>query len=144
MKEQDFNCKIDNCGRRAQYKADKVCQKHYFRFRRYGTYEYTRTGKGAKSRITPNGYRKVLDKSHIFSDHNGYVFEHRKVFYEENKNNMLFCCFCKRPWMWRPYKDHVDHIDNDKLNNRLSNLRSLCNACNTRRGTLESTTKDIS
>lgn len=34
-----MKCKIDGCNREAMYKADCVCQMHYFRFMRNGTYD---------------------------------------------------------------------------------------------------------
>ena len=37
-----MKCKIDGCTQNARYKKDQVCQKHYFRFMRYGTYELKR------------------------------------------------------------------------------------------------------
>lgn len=128
-----MSCKIDSCTNQIMYKKAKLCQKHYFRFMRHGTYELTKIGKGNPRIVTPNGYVKILSIGHIFSDSGGYAYEHRVIFYGENKDKSLSCEFCGKFWNWRPYKDHVDHIDNNPLNNDISNLRSLCNACNTRR-----------
>lgn len=123
------------------YKARGICQMHYFRFMRNGTYdlkdksEYKRkSGKiGVDGwSITPNGYKKIYVGDHELSV-KGYAFEHRYVLYEASRGKDLSCEFCGREFSFRPYKDHVDHIDNDKLNNSIENLRPLCNACNTRR-----------
>jgi len=122
-------CAIDGCKNEATYKKDKVCQKHYFRKMRYGTYALTRT---RKYRIeNPAGYQKLYEPTHILSDKDGYVYEHRMVYYNHN-SNILECSLCNKQINWETL--HIDHIDEDVTNNNLSNLRPLCSACNTFRG----------
>lgn len=133
MKSHDFNCKVDGCDRKAQYKEQQVCQKHYFRMMRYGTYKKTKHGKAKREIITPNGYKKLYIPSHRFSDKGGYCYEHRVVLLDKIGEGPHKCEKCKKHWDWRPYKDHVDHIDNNKLNNNPDNLRPLCNGCNSKR-----------
>lgn len=128
-----MNCKINNCKNKIMYKKAQLCQKHYFRFMRYGTYDLTRIGKGRDKFITPNGYVKILAFGHVLADKNNYAFEHRIVFYKKNQDKELCCEFCGKYWDWRSHKDHVDHVDNNPQNNHITNLRALCNACNTRR-----------
>ncbi|AUR82902.1 HNH nuclease [Vibrio phage 1.029.O._10N.261.55.A7] len=124
-------CKIDGCGKDVRYKQSGVCQMHYFRMMRTGSYELTK--RQIETTVTPNGYARVHKPGHPLSVRGGYVFEHRYVLFEKHKGGDLKCEMCGADWLWRPYKDHVDHIDEDKLNNDPSNLRPLCNSCNTRR-----------
>ena len=126
----EIKCKVDGCDRDATYKGQKVCQMHYFRMMRTGTYA---PRKKLKKHITPNGYVKILAEGHPMADKNGYAFEHRYVLYEHTSGKNQKCEFCGAAWEWRPYKDHVDHIDEDRLNNKIENLRPLCNTCNTSR-----------
>ena len=75
-----MKCKIDGCTQNARYKKDQVCQKHYFRFMRYGTYELTSV---RKYRIeNPAGYQKIYEPSHFLAGKDGYVYEHRFVYCE--------------------------------------------------------------
>jgi len=133
MKEQDFNCEVDGCHRKAQYKEQRVCQKHYFRMMRYGTYELTRAGKRKPFLITPNGYKKIFKPTHTLTDKDGYIFEHRYQLYLVVGDTPTNCEFCGKVWNWNGKSDHVDHINKDKLDNRIENLRPLCNGCNVNR-----------
>jgi len=126
----DIECKILGCDRKVMYKKDNVCQKHYFRFMRSGAYELTRS---RKYRIqNPAGYQKLYEPLHILSNNDGYVYEHRFVFFNEINNTPKKCELCNRKINWKDL--HIDHKDNDVTNNNKNNLRALCRACNTFRG----------
>lgn len=118
-------CKIRGCDRESQYKAQDVCQKHYFRFMRTGSYEKSKP-KYRKS--NPKGYQTIYKPSHPLSHKDGYVYEHRFVVYEEIGENLSSCEICEKPVTWKTV--HIDHIDNDVTNNERRNLRPLCRVCN--------------
>ena len=123
-----MKCKVDGCDNDAVYKAKCVCQKHYFRFMRYGTYELTKKPPVGRL-VTPNGYVKVYFPNHPLGSHNGYVLEHRKVAYEKYNGLIESCELCGKSITWETC--HIDHIDNNRKNNLSENLRQLCRACNT-------------
>ena len=126
-----MKCKIDGCNKDSMYKSQNVCQKHYFRFMRNGTYETTLVRKYRTS--NPKGYQKLYEPDFKLSDSAGYVYEHRKVLYDFIGDNTPNCELCGKETSWEPYTSHVDHIDRDVTNNSISNLRLLCNGCNSNR-----------
>jgi len=127
-----MDCKVDGCDRKATYKKDVLCQRHYFRFWRYGTYELTRKAKYRTSNLA--GYQFLYEPDHPLS-YKGKVAEHRFVLFNKFGYSLTECSECKRPWDWHGGKgSHVDHVDEDITNNHAINLRPLCNSCNTRRG----------
>jgi len=78
-----MKCKIKGCVKESVYKKDQVCQKHYFRHMRTGTYELVPS---RKYRIeNPAGYQKIFEPSHELADSIGYVYEHRFVYFNHNK-----------------------------------------------------------
>ena len=123
-------CKIDGCKRKVMYKNLKLCQMHYFRFMRNGTFELTRT---KKYRLTnPAGYQKLNEPLHPLANSDGYVYEHRFIYFNEISKKVDYCKLCNVPITWE--NCHIDHMDNDVTNNNKDNLRALCRPCNTFRG----------
>lgn len=126
-----MRCKIDGCDRGALYKAQQVCQKHYFRFMRYGTYELTASP--AKYRTSnPAGYQLLHEPDHPLSDSTGRVYEHRFVYYNANHSEISNCSLCDCQISWDDC--HIDHKDCDITNNHINNLRATCAPCNVFRG----------
>jgi len=131
MKQQAL-CSVSDCGRVAAYKEKQLCQKHYFRLRRYGTTDTTKAGK-AKERIeTPNGYVRIYRAGHPLADKTSYVYEHRSVVWDMHGNNLPPCEMCGAVLTWDAC--HIDHIDMDRKNNAPDNLRPVCRGCNVLRG----------
>lgn len=134
-----MKCHIENCGREARYKADQLCQKHYFRIRRNGTIETAlerkkrETGASRQQRVTMpgKGYQRLYEPTHPLADTQGYVSEHRKVLYSKCGDMLPGCELCGEELDWSTV--HPDHIDRDVKNNAPDNLRPLCRGCNTHR-----------
>jgi len=122
-------CKVNGCDNDSAYVKDDVCQMHYFRFMRNGTYDTVR--KRNYRYTNPKGYQAIYEPDHILSQKNGYVYEHRFVMYSVFGDNLPDCALCGKECNWDLYTTHIDHIDEDVTNNKPDNLRSLCNACNT-------------
>lgn len=142
-----MKCKVDECDREAMYIAQQVCQKHYFRYMRNGTYELKKVREhGVRAKKyryqNPAGYELINEPEHKLADKRGYVYEHRFVYYNDIDNNPEKCALCFESINWG--NCHIDHIDEDVSNNKPSNLRALCRPCNVFRGhTSESMGKHI-
>lgn len=132
-----MQCKIDGCDRDADYQAQCVCQKHYFRFMRNGYYEKKKfieyPDRGKKYRYSnPAGYQLIYEPDHPLAQTGGYVYEHRFVYFNQVNTIVSKCKECGNPITWDSC--HIDHIDEDVSNNHRLNLRALCRGCNVFRG----------
>jgi hypothetical protein len=127
-----MKCKIDGCERECMYKKDQLCQKHYFRFMRYGTFDLTMKPR-QKVRVHSAGYICLFIPDHPLANSTGEVYEHRKVVYDKYGDSLPDCELCGKKCDWSPYTTHIDHINKIKSDNDIKNLRVLCNACNSQR-----------
>lgn len=127
-----MKCKIEGCERDCRYLAQQVCQKHYFRFMRYGTYDLTMKPRKER-RVHSAGYICLFLPDHPLANSTGDVYEHRFVMYKKYGENIPPCEICGASTSWHPYTTHIDHINKVKDDNREENLRVLCNACNSKR-----------
>lgn len=135
-----MNCSIYGCERKVMYKAQSICQMHYFRFMRNGKYDLLiasekkkgAANSGRKRAQNAKGYQMLYEPLHPLAMKTGYVYEHRKVIYEKFGNILPDCELCNKPISWETA--HIDHKNNDVTDNDLENLRPLCRACNTFRG----------
>lgn len=124
-----MKCKVDGCDREIRYLKQKVCQMHYFRFMRSGSYEVV----PKERKITRNkrGYIMIPTETHPLRMKNNYVYEHRMVAYHKYGEDLPGCEICGKDLNWKTV--HIDHIDEDIKNNQESNLRPLCRSCNVHR-----------
>lgn len=122
-----IECKLPGCCKPVRYKAEGVCQMHYFRKIRYGSYQL-KTRSRVQRRENQKGYQLVYWSNHPLRDKNGYVYEHRAVMYRIHGDECSSCKLCGKPESWSTC--HVDHIDENVRNNASENLRVLCRSCN--------------
>lgn len=134
-----MKCKFEGCDNKVKYSKDQLCQTHYHRKWRNGHFELLREikqqtlGHSRVYRLTMpgKGYQRLYEPDHPLRDKSGYVSEHRMVIYAKYGENLPPCELCNAQLNWANV--HVDHINRDVKNNKESNLRPLCNSCNTRR-----------
>ncbi|WP_447881028.1 HNH endonuclease signature motif containing protein [Serratia fonticola] len=126
-----MKCKIEGCEKECKHYPGKgICQMHYFRMMRYGTYELTAKPRKPRSQ-NAKGYQMLHIPDHPLAMANGAVYEHRKVIYDRYGEILPPCEKCGKQVNWETA--HVDHIDDAVDNNEPSNLRVLCRACNVMR-----------
>ncbi|CAI2002621.1 HNH endonuclease [Serratia ficaria] len=126
-----MKCKIEGCEKDCKHYPGKgVCQMHYFRMMRYGTYDLTAKPRKPRSQ-NAKGYQMLHIPYHPLSMANGAVYEHRKVVYDRYGEKLPPCEKCGKQVTWDAA--HIDHIDDVVDNNTPSNLRVLCRACNVMR-----------
>jgi len=126
-----MKCRAEGCENDAVYKKEQLCQKHYFRQKRYGTTELTRPKAVPLRSMDERGYILAHDPSHALAYKNGYVYEHRKVVFDILGPGLRSCALCGARVTWETV--HIDHIDSNPSNNKQDNLRPLCRACNVQR-----------
>lgn len=133
-----MKCKIEGCDRESMYAKKQLCQKHYFRFMRNGTYDLVRK-RNYRSRNCA-GYQLLYEPLHPLAQSNGYVYEHRMVYHDEINHSPSSCELCGEEINWASL--HIDHKDNDVTNNSAENLRATCRPCNTFRGYTQTSMTD--
>lgn len=120
-------CSIDGCEKTVRGGNIPVCNMHYTRHYRTGSYDL-KPSKRAQRIENAAGYESIYKPGHMLSDGRGYVYEHRYIYFEKVDRSPSSCGICGERISWD--NCHIDHIDNDIKNNNKKNLRALCRPCN--------------
>lgn len=127
-------CVVPGC-RNARHYRDGTCNSCYYRRRRTGTLD--RKAHAYRS-MQSSGYIALTDREHELSGKDGFLYEHRKVLFDEIGMGPHLCRWCGKHVEWKSKSRNsmlvVDHLDGDKANNDVTNLAPSCQGCNGRRG----------
>lgn len=122
-------CGVHKCNRPATRTKGTLCEVHYYRNRRTGSFdERPKAGPW----VDHQGYVVEWNPSHQLAyPHSGQVRQHRRVAFDEYGIGPHLCFWCGSGINWDDL--HVDHLDSDRENNELDNLRLSCGGCNSTR-----------
>lgn len=133
-------CQVPGCDKEARTAVGALCEMHYCRRRRNGSFDPPQPYVTSIKR-NPAGYAFIKDRQHPLAVKNGTVYVHRMVLYERLGEGTHQCHWCKIDVVWRghgPHKLVADHLDGNKLNNEPHNLVASCHKCNSTRGLFQS------
>lgn len=102
-------CAVEGCPRATKCRG--WCDTHYKRWLEYGDPLGTRR---TFRSVRPDGYVLVCDPDHPLAQKNGYVYEHRKVWFDSHGPI--------------PPNHQIHHKNHDPSDNRLENLECLSNS----------------
>lgn len=124
-----IKCKVEGCEKAVGRPRKQLCEMHYMRQRRGGTFERRRNQLDYLE--SSEGYLLHFNPSHPLAQAKGYVYVQREVAWAKYGPGDHPCSLCGVVLSWP--RIHADHIDDDRLNNEPGNIRILCISCNTRR-----------
>lgn len=109
-----LRCSVADCPNAATRVRSRLCEMHYYRMRRTGSFD-------AHAKAPPwlsHGYVVERAPHHPLADRTGVVRQHRRVFYDAFGAGPFLCHHCGGgPIAWNEL--HIDHLDDCKTNNDL-------------------------
>ena len=133
-------CCVDGCDKPARSPGDgSMCEMHYYRKRRTGTTDIIPKNKECNNHSSGYilSYRNV---DHPVATRGGYLYEHRRILFDEIGWGPHKCFWCGRKIDWMPGERNkkgslvVDHFNGNKADNTIKNLLASCHRCNCLRG----------
>lgn len=125
------DCSVDGCDRLATRVGAGLCEMHYARLRRRGSFRTQAEEAGKRPDLRHcHGYILEHLPHHPLAT-NGQrsrIYQHRAVYFEAHGVGPFQCHVCGSQVTWDMM--HVDHLDDDKSNNDIANLAAACPTCN--------------
>lgn len=124
-------CSVEGCGKDANRVRLGLCEMHYMRQRRKGSFDAF-VPKQRYGHV--HGYVKVRCEGHplVRGRRDAIEYEHRVVYYNAHGAGPFACHHCGARVTWADM--HVDHLNDIPHDNRIDNLVSSCPGCNQKRG----------
>lgn len=134
------HCTIDGCNAVACRDMDTICEAHYMRRRRHGSFEVVSQVIDGPIIHSGGGYLlEYLPNHPLRTSKSARVYQHRAVYYDAFGAGPFACHCCGKPVSWIDM--HVDHLNDIVTDNRIENLAPACAVCNQRRGRHKMTSK---
>lgn len=128
-------CSIDGCEAKSRSGRSRYCEAHYYRVRRNGTVKtLAEVSPPDSESLHSEGYILEWAPDHPLTSRTtmSRVYQHRRVYYDENGEGPFNCHWCGTDVTWADM--HVDHVNAVRDDNRVENLVASCPACNVKRG----------
>lgn len=127
-------CTHDGCESPARSRKSGLCEMHYYRMRRRGSFALQREDNPPPEATTnAEGYvREFLPHHPLWGETQGRLYQHRRVFFDAHGKGPHRCNWCGCELSWDTMD--VDHVNAIRDDNRLSNLVPSCRPCNVKRG----------
>lgn len=131
MGKREIICSVERCKSAANRVGHVLCEKHYMRKRRHGSFHKKSTLKH-KNLTHTGGYVLIHAPNHPLRKSSNRLYEHRVVYYDAHGAGPFKCNWCDAELTWDDL--HIDHLNDVVTDNRIENLVASCPVCNVARG----------